>query len=166
MFLLHTLSHLFPVIIVYLLVMLQPKRLPYRKYQKQKGSFEKIATTGELFFGTFGIQALSPCKLPASSLEAARRVLTRTLKRQGKIYIKVFPDLVISKKPQEVRMGKGKGNPHQYVARVRKGEVIFELSHVPKAVAQEACNQLSERFCVPLRFIDRSQTVKEWGTEN
>lgn len=146
--------------------MLQPKRLPYRKYQKQKGSFNKQSKTGELFFGHFGIQALAPCKLPARSLEAARRVLTRTLKRQGKIYIKVFPNLVVSKKPQEVRMGKGKGNPHHWVARVRKGEVLFELSHVSKAVAQEACLQLGERFCVPLRFIDRSHTQTQWGTEN
>ena len=131
-----------------------------------KGSFQKTVTKGDLMFGTFGIQALHPCLLPARSLEAARRVVTRTLKRQGKLYIRVFPDLVVTKKPQEVRMGKGKGNPHHWVARVRKGEIIFEISRVSKTAAQEACALLSETFCVPLRFIDRSHSPTQWGTED
>ena len=131
---------------------------------KKEASTNK-AKPGNSSSDTLEFKPLHP-KLPARSLEAARRVLTRTLKRQGKIYIKVFPNLVVSKKPQEVRMGKGKGNPHHWVARVRKGEVLFELSHVSKAVAQEACMQLGERFCVPLRFIDRSHTQTQWGTEN
>tara|TARA_B100000683_G_scaffold209447_1_gene203781 strand:+ start:5357 stop:5797 length:441 start_codon:yes stop_codon:yes gene_type:complete len=146
--------------------MLQPKRTPFRKYQKMKGSFQKTATTGGLMFGIYGIQALHPCKLPARSLEAARRVITRTLKRQGKLYIRVFPDVLVTRKPQEVRMGKGKGNPHHWIARVRKGEVLFEMSRVSKTAAQEACALLSEKFKVPLRFIDRSQKKAEWGTEN
>lgn len=146
--------------------MLQPKRTPFRKYQKMKGSFEKTATTGELMFGTYGIQALGSCKLPARSLEAARRVITRTLKRQGKLYIRVFPDVIVTRKPQEVRMGKGKGNPHHWIARVRKGEILFEMSRVQKTAAQEACALLSEKFPVPLRFIDRSHGLTQWGTEN
>ena len=117
-------------------------------------------------YGAYALKALSPERVTGKQIEAARVALTRHMKRQGRVWTRIFPNIPVSKKPIEVRMGKGKGNPHQYVARVRKGEVIFELSHVPKAVAQEACNQLSERFCVPLRFIDRSQTVKEWGTEN
>src|SRR5210317_108933 len=104
--------------------MLQPKRTKFRKMQKGLASG---ITQQDLNFGSYGIQSLETGRLRASVIEAMRRVMTRKLKRQGQIWIRVFPDLVISQKPAEVRMGKGKGSPSYWVCRVQKGQMLFEL---------------------------------------
>src|SRR5882672_10183913 len=117
--------------------MLQPARTKYRK--AHKGRIHGNAKGGfTLNFGAFGLKAMEPCRMTARQIEAARRTITRELKRVGRVWIRIFPDVPVSKKPAEVRMGSGKGTPEFWVCRVKRGEILFEIDGVDKAKAQMA----------------------------
>ena len=134
--------------------MLQPSKTKFRK--AFKGRIHGAATSGNtLAFGQFGLKALEPDRVTARQIEAARRALTRAMKRSGRVWIRVFPDVPVSKKPIEVRMGKGKGTPEYWVARVKPGRVLFELDGVPIAVAKEALALAAAKLPVKTRFIER-----------
>ena len=115
--------------------MLQPKRTRFRKMHKGRACGIKKQN---LHFGSFGVQSLVTGRLQASVIEAMRRVMTRKLKRQGQIWIRVFPDISVSEKPAEVRMGKGKGSPYFWICRIQKGQILFELDGIPKSLALQA----------------------------
>ena len=136
--------------------MLMPKRVKYRKTQRgrMKG-YAKGGTT--LSFGTFGLQALEPVWLNSNQIEAARIALTKYTKKGGKIWIRVFPDKAITKKPAETRMGKGKGDPAFWVAVVRPGRVMFEISGVSEETAREAMRLAMHKLPVKCRFIKREE---------
>ncbi len=132
--------------------MLQPKKTKYRK--QQKGRVKGNATRGfTVSFGSFGLKALDTCFLSSKQLEAARVALNRFMKREGQVWIRVFPDKPMTKKPAEVRMGKGKGAPEYWVARCRPGTIIFEADGVPVAVAQEAMRLAAQKLPVITRFV-------------
>jgi large subunit ribosomal protein L16 len=134
--------------------MLQPTRTKFRK--AFKGRIHGAATSGNtLAFGQYGLKALEPDRVTARQIEAARRALTRAMKRSGRVWIRVFPDVPVSKKPIEVRMGKGKGTPEYWVARVKPGRVLFELDGVPIATAKEALALAAAKLSVKTRFIER-----------
>ena len=134
--------------------MLQPSRTKYRK--AHKGRIHGAAKGGfSLTFGTFGLKAVEPGRVTARQLEAARRAVTRHLKRVGRVWIRVFPDVPISRKPAEVRMGSGKGNPEYWVCRVHPGRVMFEIDGVPRALAQEAFDLASAKLPIKTRFVAR-----------
>ena len=134
--------------------MLQPVRTKFRK--AFKGRIHGIATSGNtLAFGQFGLKALEPDRVTARQIEAARRALTRAMKRSGRVWIRVFPDVPVSKKPIEVRMGKGKGTPEFWVCRVKPGRVLFELDGVSVATAKEALALAAAKLSVKTRFIER-----------
>jgi large subunit ribosomal protein L16 len=134
--------------------MLQPKRTKYRK--RQKGRNRGEATRGnEVSFGDFGLKATGRGRLTARQIEAARRALTRHIKRGGKIWIRVFPDKPVSKKPLEVRMGKGKGNPEYWVAEIKPGHVLYEMEGVSESLAREAFRLASAKLAVPTTFVSR-----------
>lgn len=134
--------------------MLQPKRTKYRK--RQKGRNRGLASRGnEVSFGAYGLKATSRGRLTARQIEAARRALTRHIKRGGKIWIRVFPDKPVSKKPLEVRMGKGKGNPEYWVAEVKPGHVLYEMEGVSESLAREAFRLASAKLAVPTTFVSR-----------
>jgi len=134
--------------------MLQPKRTKFRK--AFKGRIHGIATSGtNLDFGQFGLKALEPERVTARQIEAARRALTRHMKRAGRVWIRVFPDVPVSKKPIEVRMGKGKGTPELWVVRVKPGRILFEVDGIPPAVAREALALAAAKLPVKTRFIER-----------
>lgn len=134
--------------------MLQPKRTKYRK--RQKGRNRGLASRGnEVSFGAYGLKATSRGRLTARQIEAARRALTRHIKRGGKIWIRVFPDKPVSKKPLEVRMGKGKGNPEYWVAEVKPGHVLYEMEGVSESLAREAFRLASAKLSVPTTFVSR-----------
>ena len=117
--------------------MLQPKRTKFRK--AFKGRIKGVAKGGtDLNFGAFGLKAMEPARVTARQIEAARRAITRHIKRQGRMWIRVFPDVPVSKKPAEVRMGSGKGSPELWVCRVKPGRVMFELDGIPANLAKEA----------------------------
>lgn len=117
--------------------MLQPKRTKFRK--AFKGRIKGVAKGGtDLNFGAFGLKALEPARVTARQIEACRRAITRHIKRQGRMWIRVFPDVPVSKKPAEVRMGSGKGSPELWVARVKPGRIMFELDGIPANLAKEA----------------------------
>ncbi|QDO98939.1 50S ribosomal protein L16 [Ferrovibrio terrae] len=117
--------------------MLQPKRTKFRK--AFKGRIHGVAKGGtDLNFGAFGLKALEPARVTARQIEACRRAITRHIKRQGRMWIRVFPDVPVSKKPAEVRMGSGKGSPELWVARVKPGRIMFELDGIPANLAKEA----------------------------
>src|ERR1700737_2315835 len=124
--------------------MLTPKRVLHRKCHRGRMTGRAMAGNS-LPFGEYGLQALEPCWMTSRQIEAARIALTRHIKRGGKVWIKVFPDKPVSKKPAETRMGSGKGNPEFYVAVVRPGRVLFELSGVPAQVAREALRLASAK---------------------
>jgi len=133
--------------------MLMPKRTKYRK--QQRGRRRGYATRGNtLHFGSFGLQAREACWLTANQIEAARVAITRHVKRVGKLWIRVFPDKPISKKPLETRMGKGKGAPEMWVAVVRPGLVLFELEGVPPALARSAMRLASHKLPIPTKFLE------------
>jgi len=113
----------------------------------------------ELDFGDFGLQALEPCWLTARQIEAARVAITRTAKRGGKLWIRVFPDKPYTKKPPETRMGKGKGSVEYYVAVVKPGQVIFELAGVPRELAVEAIRLAGHKLPIKTRFVEREEVV-------
>ncbi|MBK6610836.1 MAG: 50S ribosomal protein L16 [Sphingobacteriales bacterium] len=135
--------------------MLQPKRTKYRRVQKgrMKGDDHRGAT---LAFGTFGLKALESHWLTARQIEAARVALTRHMKREGKVWIRVFPDKVVTAKPQEVRMGKGKGAPDHWVAVVKPGRILFEVEGVPLALATEALRLGAQKLPIPTKFVVRT----------
>ena len=134
--------------------MLQPKKTKYRK--QQKGRVKGNAGRGfTVAFGSFGLKALDTCFLTSKQLEAARVALNRFMKREGQVWIRVFPDKPITKKPAEVRMGKGKGAPEYWVANVRPGTILFESSGVPLAVAQEALRLAAQKLPMRTKFVVR-----------
>lgn len=133
---------------------LMPKRSKYRK--KQKGSCRGLSKGGNFVsFGDFGMQALDRGWITAQQIEAARIAINRYFQRRGKVWIRIFPDKPITKKPAEVRMGKGKGNPSQYVAVVRPGRVLFEVANVSREMAQEALARAAAKLGIRTRFVDR-----------
>ena len=134
--------------------MLQPKRTKYRK--QFKGRNDGLAQRGSnVSFGEFGLKATSRARMTAREIEAARRAKARYVKRGGQIWIRVFPDVPISKKPLEVRMGSGKGNVEYYVARVKPGKVLFEMEGVSVEMAQEAMRLAAHKLPLKTRFVQR-----------
>jgi len=135
--------------------MLSPKKVKYRK--QQKGRMKGVAGRGSnLSFGEYGLQAIECGAVNSKEIEAARVAMTRHVKRGGKLWIRVFPDKPITKKPAEVRMGKGKGAPEGWVAIVRPGKILYEMEGVTKELAREALRLASHKLSVKTRFIDRS----------
>ena len=140
--------------------MLQPKRTKYRK--AFKGRISGAAKGGfNLDFGSFGLKAMEPERLTARQIEAARRAITRHMKRAGRVWIRVFPDVPVTQKPAEVRMGKGKGSVELWVARVKPGRVMFEIDGVPEQLASEAILRGAAKLPLQTRFIKRLQAVEE-----
>src|ERR1041384_1033987 len=134
--------------------MLQPKRTKFRKMQK--GRMKGLATRGaELSFGSFGIKSLEPAWITSRQIEAARVAVTRYMKREGQIWIRIFPDKPVTRKPAEVRMGKGKGAPEFWVAVVKPGRVLFEADGVPLATAKEALRLAAQKLPVTTKFVIR-----------
>ena len=134
--------------------MLQPKRTKYRK--GFKGRIHGVASSGAtLSFGQFGLKALEPERVTARQIEAARRAITRHMKRAGRVWIRVFPDVPVSKKPAEVRMGSGKGSPELWVARVKPGRVMFEIDGVSTQIAREALSLAAAKLPIKTRFVER-----------
>ncbi len=134
--------------------MLQPMRTKFRK--AHKGRIKGLATSAvDLAFGQFGLKALEPDRVTARQIEAARRALTRHMKRAGRVWIRLFPDVPVSKKPLEVRMGSGKGAPELWVARVKPGRIMFEVDGVPVQVAKEALALAAAKLPIKTRFVER-----------
>jgi len=136
--------------------MLQPKKTKFRKAFKGRIHGESKGATS-LDFGQYGLKALSPERVTARQIEAARRAMTRAMKRQGKVWIRVFPDVPVTKKPAEVRMGKGKGAIEYWCCRVKPGRVMFEIDGVSEAVAREALGLASFKLPVKTKIIVRSE---------
>ena len=135
--------------------MLLPKRVKYRK--QQRGRMGGTALRGsEVSFGEFGLQALEPAWITNRQIEAARVALTRHIKRGGKVWIRIFPDKPITKKPAETRMGKGKGNPEEWVAVVKPGRILYEMEGVPASIARAALRLAASKLPLATRFIERS----------
>ena len=134
--------------------MLSPKRTKFRK--AFKGRIRGVAKGGfSLNFGQFGLKALEPERVTARQIEAARRAMTRHMKRAGRVWIRIFPDVPVSKKPIEVRMGKGKGTPEFWVCRIKPGRVLFEIDGVSTQLAKEALALAAAKLPVKTRFIER-----------
>jgi large subunit ribosomal protein L16 len=139
--------------------MLQPKRTKFRKMQK--GRMKGLASRGaELSFGSFGIKSLEESWITSRQIEAARIAVTRFMKREGQVWIRIFPDKPVTKKPAEVRMGKGKGAPEYWVAVVRPGRIIFEAEGVPYEVAKEAMRLAAQKLPVQTKFVVRRDYVE------
>jgi large subunit ribosomal protein L16 len=136
--------------------MLQPKRTKYRKVQKGRNR-GKAWRGCELAFGEFGLQTLEPGRLNAREIEASRVAMTRHAKRGGKVWIRIFPDKPMTKRPPETRMGKGKGNPEFWVAVVRPGRILFEMEGVTSEVARQALRLAAHKLSVKTRVIERSE---------
>lgn len=142
--------------------MLQPKKTKFRRQQKLKGQFKRTSFRGsELAFGSFGIKSMDTAWLTARQLEAARQAVSRYMKREGKVWIRVFPDKPITKKPAEVRMGKGKGAPELFVAVVNPGRMIFEAEGVPLDIAKEALRLAAQKLPVKTKFVVRRDYVED-----
>ena len=134
--------------------MLQPKRTKFRK--QHKGRIHGQAKGGfTLNFGSYGLKAVEPERITARQIEATRRAITRHMKRAGRVWIRVFPDLPVSKKPTEVRMGKGKGSPEYWVAKVKPGRIIFEIDGVPDDVAREALRLGAAKLPIKTKVVTR-----------
>ena len=132
--------------------MLMPKRVKYRK--RHKGKMRGIAYRGgEISFGSFGLQAMECGRITNRQIEAARIAMTRYVKRGGKIWLRVFPDKPVSKKPLETRMGKGKGNPEFWVAVIKPGRMLYEMDGVPESIAKEAFRLAGHKLSVATRFV-------------
>lgn len=134
--------------------MLQPKRTKFRKYQKGRASGIKH-NQYELSFGQYGIKTLCAGRISARVLEAARRTMTRKMRRAGQLWIRVFPDIAVSSKPAEVRMGKGKGNPDFWVSRVQAGQILFEIDGISGDLAKQAVILAAHKIPFPTQFITR-----------
>ena len=134
--------------------MLQPSRTKFRK--AFKGRIKGVATSGAtLAFGEYGLKALEPERVTARQIEAARRAMTRHMKRAGRVWIRIFPDVPVSKKPIEVRMGKGKGTPEMWVCRIKPGRILFELDGVSVQLAREALGLAAAKLPIKTRFVER-----------
>jgi large subunit ribosomal protein L16 len=134
--------------------MLQPTRTKFRK--AHKGRIKGLATSGAtLSFGQLGLKAMEPDRITARQIEAARRAMTRHMKRAGRVWIRVFPDVPVSKKPLEVRMGSGKGAPELWVVRIKPGRILFEIDGVPTQLAREALTLAAAKLPIKTRFIER-----------
>jgi len=134
--------------------MLSPKRTKYRK--AHKGRIHGKAKGGSsLNFGSFGLKSLSPGRITARQIEAARRAMTRHMKRLGRVWIRIFPDVPVSKKPAEVRQGKGKGTPEFWACRIKPGRIMFEIDGVPSATARRAFELAAAKLPLQTRFISR-----------
>lgn len=140
--------------------MLQPKKTKYRKMQKgrMKGNTKRGA---ELSFGSFGIKTLEEAWITGRQIEAARQAVSRHMKREGQIWIRIFPDKPVTKKPAEVRMGKGKGAPEYFVARISPGRILFEAEGVSEEVAKEALRLAAQKLPVATKFVVRRDYVEE-----
>ncbi len=134
--------------------MLQPKRTKFRKFHKGRISGDSKGGT-ELNFGTWGLKAAQPERITARQIEAARRAMTRHMKRQGRVWIRIFPDIPVTAKPIEVRMGKGKGSVDRWVAKVAPGRVMFELDGVSDGVAKEALRLAAMKLPIKTRVVER-----------
>ncbi len=138
--------------------MLAPKKVKYRKMMK--GNMRGAAYRGNnVDFGDYGLQALEPAWLSTRQIEAARIAMTRFIKRGGKVWIRIFPDKPITKKPAETRMGKGKGAPEDWVAVVKPGRILYEMEGVTEEVAREAFRLASHKLPIPTRFVKRTEAV-------
>ncbi|MFO7873495.1 MAG: 50S ribosomal protein L16 [Bacteroidales bacterium] len=139
--------------------MLQPKKTKFRKMQKgrMKGNTKRGA---ELAFGSFGMKSLGATWITSRQIEAARQAITRRMKRQGQLWIRIFPDKPITKKPAEVRMGKGKGAPELFVARVTPGRIMFEADGVPRETAMEAMRLGAQKLPITTKFVVRRDYVE------
>lgn len=134
--------------------MLQPKRTKFRK--AHKGRIHGMAKGGvDVNFGEFGLKTTEPGRITSRQIEAARRAITRRLARGGRVWIRIFPDVPVSSKPAEVRMGKGKGSPEYWVAKVKPGRVMYEIGGVPEQLAREAFERASMKLPVKTRFVSR-----------
>ena len=134
--------------------MLQPKRTKFRK--QHKGRIHGAAKGGTLLnFGEYGLKATEPERITAREIEAARRAITRHMKRAGRVWIRVFPDVPVSKKPAEVRMGSGKGAPEFWVAKIKPGRILFEVDGVDRATAQEAMRLAAGKLPIATKFVAR-----------
>jgi large subunit ribosomal protein L16 len=134
--------------------MLSPKRTKYRK--AFKGRIHGLAKGGtDLNFGSYGLKATEPGRITAREIEAARRAITRHIRRVGRVWIRVFPDVPVSTKPAEVRMGSGKGSPEYWVARVKPGRILFELDGVPGPLARESFDLAAAKLSIATRFVAR-----------
>ena len=134
--------------------MLSPKKTKYRK--AHKGKIHGLAKGGtELRFGSFGVKAIEPERITARQIEAARRAIVRYLRKSGRMWIRIFPDVPVSKKPAEVRMGSGKGNPEFWVCRVKPGRILFEVEGIEENLAKEALTKATAKLPIKTRFIKR-----------
>ena len=134
--------------------MLQPKRTKFRKMHKGRIHGEAKGGTS-LNFGAYGLKAVEPERITARQIEAARRAMTRHMKRSGRVWIRIFPDVPVSSKPTEVRMGKGKGSPDFWAARVKPGRVMFEIDGVSEPIAREAMRLAAMKLPIKTRFVQR-----------
>ncbi|WP_421875748.1 50S ribosomal protein L16 [Marinoscillum sp.] len=140
--------------------MLQPKRTKFRK--RQKGRVKGLAQRGHrLAFGNFGIKSLEPGWITSRQIEASRIAVTRAMKREGQVWIRIFPDKPVTKKPAEVRMGKGKGAPEYWVATIKPGTILFEASGVPAETAKEALRLAAQKLPVKTKFVVRRDYTGE-----
>lgn len=140
--------------------MLQPKKTKFRK--QQKGKMKGNAKRGsQIAFGSFGIKALEECWMTGRQIEAARQAITRHMKREGQLWIRIFPDKPVTKKPAEVRMGKGKGAPEYFVARITPGRILFEIEGVSPDIASEALRLGAQKLPIATKFITRRDYSEE-----
>lgn len=140
--------------------MLQPKKTKFRK--QQKGKMKGNAKRGsQIAFGSFGIKALEECWMTGRQIEAARQAITRHMKREGQLWIRIFPDKPVTKKPAEVRMGKGKGAPEYFVARITPGRILFEIEGVSPEIASEALRLGAQKLPIATKFITRRDYSEE-----
>ncbi len=136
--------------------MLQPKKIRWRKHHKELQRIRGKATRGSsLNFGDIGLKAMEPGRITARQIEAARITMTRHIKRQGRVWIRMFPDLPVSKKPAEVRMGKGKGSPEYWVAAIRAGRILYEMNGVDEKVAREAFERAAAKLPIRTKIVTR-----------
>lgn len=136
--------------------MLQPKRMKFRKMHKGRNRGVAADTAGKVSFGSFGLKAVGRGRMTARQIESARRAMTRAVKRQGKIWIRVFPDKPITEKPLEVRQGKGKGNVEYWVCQIQPGRMLYEMDGVPETVAREAFELAAAKLPFKTTFVTRT----------
>ncbi len=145
--------------------MLMPKRVKRRRVHR--GRMTGKATRGnKISYGEFGLQALEPAWITSNQIEAARRAMTRYVKRGGKVWIKIFPDKPITQKPAETRMGSGKGSPEYWVAVVKPGRILFEMAGIPEETAREAMRLAAHKLPIKTKFVTRQDVIEEGGEAN
>ena len=136
--------------------MLYPKRTKYRKFQKGRCHSYQVDGTPSCAFGKYGIKACKPGRISYQTIEAARRAISRKFRRTGQIWVRVFADIAMTRKPTEVRMGKGKGNPTGWIARISEGQILFEMDGVSLANAKQAATLAAQKLSIPTKFIEWS----------